>query len=846
MQSSKGYLFLLIVLILAGLSTFAYMKNDYQYGLDIQGGIRLTYKLKDLSTEQRARLPEIMSNLVNNLSDRAASTLGVQESTVQPKGEDELIVELPGFTNPDEARSVMSSTAKIQVYHCKNLVTDRMTFREYREAGQTKIGNGTFETFARRNDPANKEILPGTADYVNIIKGWDLILEGTDLASATIEVQGTRPIPHFKFTGKGAENMERFSRQFFNQREKIAFVLDNRVLNVAPVQEGAILRDDAILQGEFDPAYANQLVNLLKAGSLPVSLEETSNQTVDPTIGKFAKTQMVNAGVISFAVIGVFLLGYYLFPGLIALIALLLYCLFSLTVMKLLHVTFSLAAMAGFILSVGMAVDANILVFERAKEEMREGRSLLTAVELGFKRALNAIIDSNLCTILTSLVLMWLGTGPVKGFATTLILGVAISFFTAVSVTRSLLVFFVRSGLVKNPKVFALDRQIFGERFQEDGHSEPIPVVQKSMRYFMISLLTIIPGAIFLAMGGLKPNVEFQGGFEATYKITGSSTASQIVSNLASAGFPGSNAKIITAGSDKFVSITVPPIGGLKPGDNGAYKTIAAAAKDVEPLAVPNITSIGPTIQQETIRNAALSVCVSSLLIVFYLGIRFGSGVGGFKSGIKFGLSAIGALLHDILVVVGVAAIVGKLLGWEVSALFLTAMLTVIGFSVHDTIVIFDRIRENLHKPQQGESFEHLCNRSITQSFARSIITSMSVILTLIILIAVGTATIDLKFFCVTMLVGIISGTYSSIFNATPILYLWDKANERKKGPEFTLVAEATAEINRLRALAAQTGLGAGGGFVAGTPGAQAERGYGQVKRRDSVVDRSKTEIDDD
>ena len=394
MQSSKGYLFLLIVLILAGLSTFAYMKNDYQYGLDIQGGIRLTYKLKDLSTEQRARLPEIMSNLVNNLSDRAASTLGVQESTVQPKGEDELIVELPGFTNPDEARSVMSSTAKIQVYHCKNLVTDRMTFREYREAGQTKIGNGTFETFARRNDPANKEILPGTADYVNIIKGWDLILEGTDLASATIEVQGTRPIPHFKFTGKGAENMERFSRQFFNQREKIAFVLDNRVLNVAPVQEGAILRDDAILQGEFDPAYANQLVNLLKAGSLPVSLEETSNQTVDPTIGKFAKTQMVNAGVISFAVIGVFLLGYYLFPGLIALIALLLYCLFSLTVMKLLHVTFSLAAMAGFILSVGMAVDANILVFERAKEEMREGRSLLTAVELGFKRALNAIIDS--------------------------------------------------------------------------------------------------------------------------------------------------------------------------------------------------------------------------------------------------------------------------------------------------------------------------------------------------------------------------------------------------------------------------------------------------------------------
>lgn len=846
MQSSKGYLFLLIVLVLTGLSTFSYMKTDYQYGLDIQGGIRLTYKLKDLTAEQKTRLPEIMSNLVKNLTTRASSSLGVVEGAVQPKGDDEVIVELPGFTDPEQARTIMSSTAKIQVYHAKNLVTERMNYREYTEAGQTKIGNGTYETFSRRNDPSNKVIKPGDPEYVNVIKGWDLILEGTDLADASVEVQGTLPIPHFKFTGKGAENMERFSRTFLNQREKIAFVLDNRVLNIAPVQDGAILRDDAILQGTFEPQYANQLVSLLKAGSLPVTLEETSNQTVDPTIGKFARTQMVNAGMISFGVIALFLLGYYLFPGFVALIALVLYCLFSLTVMKLLNVTFSLASMAGFILSVGMAVDANILVFERAKEEMRDGRSLLTAVELGFKRALNAIVDSNLCTILTSLVLMWLGTGPVKGFATTLILGVAISFFTAVSVTRSLLVFFVSSGLVKNPKVFALDRQIFGERFQEDGHGEPIPVVQKSTRYFMISLLTIIPGAIFLFMGGLKPNVEFQGGFEATYKAVGDANSVQIVENLTTAGYPGSNVKLVTAGTDKFVSITVPPSADFKAGDRGAYAKIAAAAKNVEPLPVPTLTSIGPTIQQETIRNAALSVIISSLLIVLYLAIRFGSGVGGFKSGIKFGCSAIGALLHDILVVVGVAAIVGKLLGWEVSALFLTAMLTVIGFSVHDTIVIFDRIRENLHRPQQGETFEHLCNRSITQSFARSIITSMSVIVTLAILIATGTATIDLKFFCVTMLVGILSGTYSSIFNATPILYLWDKSIERKKGPEFTLVAEATAELNRLRALAAQTGLGAAGGFVPGAPAAgAADRGYGQVKRRDSAVDRSKTELDD-
>ncbi|MBL8087499.1 MAG: protein translocase subunit SecD [Chthonomonas sp.] len=844
MQSgNKGYLFLVVVLALAALSGWLYKQPayDYKFGLDIKGGVRLTYKVKELTEDQRRNLPVIMDNLQTIMSGRASASLGVVEGNVQRKGEDEMIVELPNFTDAEMARQTMSSTASIKLYHAKNVVTERIKFRDYVIAGRDDATTDPVQTFSKRNDPQNRILKPGDPEYLNMIKGWTLILEGTDLAKAMVEIGPNNSVtPMFNFSSEGARKLEAWSRQFSGQQENVAFVLDGKVLNIAPVQRDAILSDHAVLTGQFTASYANNLVSLLNAGALPVELEETSSQVVDPTIGKFALSQMITAGIAAFAFTALFLIIYYFFPGFVALIALCLYVLFTITAMKMLNATFSLAAIAGFILSVGMAVDANILVFERVKEEMRDGRSLMTAVELGFKRALPAIIDSNACTILTSLVLMQLGQGPVKGFATTLVIGVAISLFTAVTITRSLLVFFVSSGIVKSEKLFAAERGWFGEKLEATAHEKPLQVVNNSRRYFMISLLTIIPGLIFVFLGGLKPNVEFQGGFEAVYKLQAGATTPEVVKNLETAGFKGSNAKITTDKGEKYVAITVPPSDKLKSNDPGAYNTLAQAAGVVTKLPVTSITSVGPAVQQESIRNAILAVIISSALIVFYLALRFGLSMGGFHNGLKFGMSAILALVHDIFVVLGVAAIMGFFAGWELSALFITSMLTVIGFSVHDTIVIFDRIRENLRKPMKGEDFGNLCNRSITQSIARSINTSMTVIVTLLILVIMGTPTIDLKFFCVVMLTGILSGTYSSIFNAAPILYLWDRRIARTRGEEHSLIAEATAEMNRLRAQAMQTQVASGPSTASG-----ANRGYSQVKRRDSAIDRSKSEIDD-
>jgi SecD/SecF fusion protein len=320
-------------------------------------------------------------------------------------------------------------------------------------------------------------------------------------------------------------------------------------------------------------------------------------------------------------------------------------------------------------------------------------------------------------------------------------------------------------------------------------------------------------------------------------------SASAIIQNLDAHGMKGSNVQYATSGNQKLIYVTVPPNASIPKNDDAAARAMIAQSASIDPSTGSSFTSIGPTIQGETIRNAILGVILSSALIVLYLGIRFGMGLGGFKIGLRFAVSTILALGHDILVVIGLAAIMGYTLGWELSALFISAMLTVIGFSTHDTIVIFDRIRENLRKNNRGDDIGDLINRSITQSLARSINTSATVVVTLALLIAMGSATPDLKLFNLAMLVGIVSGTYSSIFNASPILYLWDKSIERRKGKEHTILGIANQTLTTSR-VAVPLSEVAPAAATATTPSGQS---YGQVKRRRaSDVQRSTRAIDDD
>jgi SecD/SecF fusion protein len=486
-----------------------------------------------------------------------------------------------------------------------------------------------------------------------------------------------------------------------------------------------------------------------------------------------------------------------------------------------------------------MAVDANILVFERFKEEMRGGRSLRVAIEIGFKRALPAIIDSNACTILSSVVLASIGTGQVKGFAIALIVGVLISLFTAVTVTRSLLIFLVGSGIGEDKRWFAVDRDWFG-KFLEGGRI--LEVLQKTKKWFLISAATVVFGMVFWPLGGFKLNVELQGGSEAQFLLKTDKSSAEISESLEKNGMKGSTVKFGDSGSSqKLAIISVPEDAFKGEKDTTARTQMIQKAGGIEDATSAGTTTVGATLQKEVQIGALQGVLLSILLIIAFLAFRFGFSVGGFRAGLKFGISAIGALLHDILVVIFMAAFFGYLFKWDISSLFLTAMLTIIGFSVHDTIVIFDRIRENLRHPEAGEDLQHLMNKSITQSFSRSLNTSGTVIVTLLILTFFGTATPDLKFFVVTMLIGIASGTYSSIYNASPILYLWDKGVVKKHGEKAGLVGLARQENARL----AQYQSGAQAAPRATSNVSTEGRSYGQVRRRakDNVRDSWK-EID--
>lgn len=848
MQSRNPW-FLAVVVVLTALSVFLYSTTKYKLGLDVEGGARLIYQmdLSELPKDQRDRVSEMQSRTQKVLENRVAKGMGVNEATVVSRGTDQLIVELPAVKDIEEARKFLSTTAKIQAYHAKNVSTELRNKRFQVYNKDDEKGGEPVVTFVRASNP-DKVLKPGDPDYDEMIKGWDLILEGEDVSRAFVQVTAGKYQPHFEFSDtkdsdgrSGQDKMGAFSRRYAPEQENLAFVLDGVVLSIAPLEKTAVnLRESAFINGDFDPAYVNKLTELINSGSLPVKLKELAYEQVDPTIGKTALHDMIIAGAVSLGVICLYLIFYYSFPGVVAAVAMLLYTLFTLTVLKMMGATFSLAAIAGFVLSAGMAVDANILVFERVKEEIKAGRKTMTAMEIGFKRALTAIVDSNVSTIMTSLVLWTLGTGAVKGFATTLIIGVAISFFTAVTVTRSLLVGITSLGYFQEHKWYALNRNLFGEHLGSADPDKMWRVISKGKRYFLISGALVLVGWIFVAMGGIKPNVEFQGGSEASFVVGNANvTAETVRKGLEDAGLKGSNVKFATVGAVKSLYVTLPEQATLPKDTNAAKEAIAKAAGVTTENS--SYRAVGPTIRDETLTNAVLGIVISSALIVFYLAIRFGVALGGFKNGVKFGLSAVSALLHDVLFIIGMSGLVGFVLGWEVSALFITAMLTVIGFSVHDTIIIFDRIRENLKKARAGESFEELCDKSINQTFARSVNTSMTAIVVLAVLLFFGTPTPELKFMVLTMLLGIMVGTYSSIFNAAPILFLWNRAVIKAKGEAAGLMAEAVRE-NKLRASAS---LAVASG-AAGSEPAASDAGYGTIKRKRSVKEQATVELDED
>lgn len=552
-----------------------------------------------------------------------------------------------------------------------------------------------------------------------------------------------------------------------NVNKPVAIYLDGEAISQPRVNE-PILSGSAVISGGFTLMEAKLLAQRLNSGALPVPVELVSQQTVGATLGFDSLNKSFKAGLIGLAVVILFMILYYRLPGILAAVALGVYAALSLAIFKLVGVTMTLSGIAGFILSVGMAVDANVLVFERLKEELRLGKSLKSATEEAFIRSWTSIRDSNVTTLISCVFLVWMGTGFVQGFAVTLAIGVLVSMFTAIIITRTLARWVF--GWVKDEANWMFLGHLGKDKVAKKITN--IPFIKYSKVWVWFSGIVAVVCLVLTLTWGLKPGIDFAGGslVELTFnkeRPTLEQTRSAFddlqlknatVQNVGDKGLLA-RFNFLTEDQHQFILKNLREKFG----------------KDGNDIREERFETVGASVSSQLRERSIWAIILVSLGIVLYVAYSFRK-VSRPVASWKYGALAIVALAHDLLLVIGVFAVLGKYFGVEVDTAFVVALLTVLGYSVNDTIVVYDRIRENLLR-RGSEDFSEVVNYGLNQTLMRSINTTLTTLLPLTALYFMGGATIH--HFTLALLIGIASGAYSSIFIASPLLAMVEKWQRR-------------------------------------------------------------------
>lgn len=789
---SKYQKLFLLVIALTIAAAITFVVRPIRPGLDIAGGLRVAFEINPKpgewpkDTGERSRK---MDTVKETMEQRVKGIGGVVEPIVRVQNptsdKARLVVEIPGTHDREQVLARLRETALLEFFYMKDIqtaVNPLGTWKMEPVAGNEKEytftgpkGQALSTVEAAGNTPKQNRLNREKIITEVIGKNAKPILTGADIlanAKSALRATTSEPIIEIQFNDKGSRIFSDFTGKHVGE---ILGIFYDRKLLTAPRINEKISQGQAEVSGFGSLDEATRVARFLNAGALPVDLKIMGEDTVEPSLGQATIAKVLVAGIAGLILVLMFMALYYKLPGLIADIALALYALFTIAAFKLLGATLSLAGMAALIISIGMAVDANILIFERLKEELKNGKTLRSAIDAGFNRAFSAIFDSNMCTAITCALLMWMGTATVQSFALTLLIGVALSMFTAITVTRTLLHLLVNWEWAQNPKLYGLTTGWL----QKSGLNWDI--VGKWKLYFSISAVLIIPGLIVLAMYGLKPGIEFTSGTTIQASLRSAATVPELLS-VVDAVSPGSQVQLARGGKSAFITTK------LLSEDRDYDNKVATLRQSIDrkfgldaggKRVFDSVSSVGPTISRELTTRAFWAIVIASVGIILYLTVRFA--IGGLLTGLKYGTCAVLALAHDAAFIMGGFAIAGKLWGWETDSLFVTAVLTIIGFSVHDTIVVFDRIRENLRHRQRGEDFSTLANRSVLETLTRSINTSITVMLTLVALIVFGGPL--LRQFYVTLLAGMAIGVYSTVFNATPMVILWDRIGGRGKSP---------------------------------------------------------------
>jgi SecD/SecF fusion protein len=552
--------------------------------------------------------------------------------------------------------------------------------------------------------------------------------------------------------------------------QHFAIVLDDELISVPQIDwrkfagQGIDASNGSQITGGFTIASAQNLASLLKTGALPLKLKLIATSQVSATLGQQALHQGLIAGIAGFVVVALFLLVFYRVLGLIAVVALGIYALYFFALIKLIPVTLTLPGIAGLILTLGVAADANIVIFERVKEEIRAGRSVMAAIATGYKKGLTAIIDANVVTIMVAFILFVLATAGVKGFALTLGLGVIVSLFTAVLATQAILGTLGKSRLLAKPSALGAS----GEK----GTRLRLDYMGASRWFFSASGTILLVCALALGSKGINFGIDFESGTRINVALTQNVDESAVRQVLTQNG--QGDAKVQKVKRDKNSKGNRFQISTASLGPEGVTNITGALQAKFGFAYAPSSTSIGPTFGQTVAKSAIIAIIASLLVISAYIALRFEP---------KYAVPVLIAVMHDILITAGVYAFFGQ----EVNTATVAALLTILGFSLYDTIIVFDRIRENVPRMPRA-AFSQIVNRSMSEVIVRSLATSFCSALPVLALLLFGGET--LRAFAFALLVGTISGTYSSIFIAAPVLTAWKEREPVYRRRRVAIAAE--------------------------------------------------------
>jgi SecD/SecF fusion protein len=706
----------LVLATLAG-AAFLIVDRPANLGLDLQGGTQIVLEARDAPGRK------VDSDTVNRTLEvlrRRVDQLGVAEPSLQRSGDRRIIVELPGVADPEEAVAVIGKTAEL-------------TFHSVLPAGQ---GERTLP------DEAGLDIGLGPAAVTgNDVGTAQATIGGNFAVTWQVQVEFRSDGAWRELTGTAA------CAPPGDPGRRLAIVLDEKVISspqVAPeirCNQG-ITGGTTSITGNFSEGEAKDLALLIRAGALPVPVEIVEQRTIGPTLGDAAIDASVAAALIGALLTTLYMIAYYRLLGVLAVMALAAYGALSYAVLLLIGATLTLPGIAGFVLAIGMAVDANVLVYERIKEEAAAGASIRRASQRGFTRAWTAIADSNATTLLAAALLFFFASGAVRGFGITLSIGVLVSVFTALVVTRLLVDAVLRTRLRNHPKLLGLE---VGGRFRAWIARRRPDLLRHFRRWLAVSAVALVLAGAGIVTRGLDYGLEFSGGRLLEYDTARPADLDDVRRAVAGAGFPRA---VIQESGDGNVAIRTTQLSAEEV--DRVRGAVASAAG--EPTLVRD-EFVGPTIGQELRRKALIALGVALVAQMAYLAVRFRW---------SYAAGAVTAMAHDVVLLLGIFAWLGKTL----DGVFLAALLTVIGYSINDSVVVFDRIRE-LRRSRTKEPLLEVANDACLQTIPRTINTGLGALFILVALYVLGGET--LTDFALALLIGIVVGTYSSVFTATPV-----------------------------------------------------------------------------